>query len=102
MIYSIQSFAFVTFVVATLLELIILLLFHRVGINHIALGPSTLLFSILYQYSRIVPPVYTYRIFGFPLNNKSANYFIALLVRSTPLKQTQHSSSILPISPRWP
>jgi len=42
------------------------------------LGPSALIFSILYQYSRIVPPVYAYRIFGVSLNNKSVNYFLAL------------------------
>ncbi|KAF9478667.1 hypothetical protein BDN70DRAFT_31121 [Pholiota conissans] len=74
------SFAFVSLVVSSLLELLTLLLFHRVGVNHIALGPTTLIFSILYQYSRIVPPVYTYRIFGFPLNNKSVNYFVALQI----------------------
>lgn len=45
------------------------------------MGPSTLLFSILYQYYRIVPQVYTYRIFGVPLNNKSVLYFLALQVR---------------------
>ena len=67
-------------VVSTLLELLSVLLFHRVGINHIAMGPSTLLFSMLYQYYRIVPQVYTYRIFGLPLNNKSVLYFLALQV----------------------
>ncbi|KJA29654.1 hypothetical protein HYPSUDRAFT_31612 [Hypholoma sublateritium FD-334 SS-4] len=72
------SFAFVSLVVSTLLELLSILLFHRIGINHIAMGPSTLLFSILYQYYRIVPHVYTYRIFGVPLNNKSVLYFLAL------------------------
>ncbi|KIM46525.1 hypothetical protein M413DRAFT_17145 [Hebeloma cylindrosporum] len=72
------SFTFVSLLVSTLLELVSLLLFHRVGFNHISLGPSALIFSILYQYSRIVPPVYAYRIFGVPLNNKSVNYFLAL------------------------
>lgn len=54
--------------------------FHRVGINHIALGPAAVIFSIIYQYTRIVPPVYIYRIFGMPLNNKSMNYVLALQV----------------------
>lgn len=65
---------------ATLLQLIAIILFHRVGVNHIALGPMAVLFSVLYQYSRIVPPVYIYRIFGISLNNKSTNYILALQV----------------------
>lgn len=75
-----QSFTFVSLLVSTLLELVSLLFFHRVGFNHISLGPSALIFSILYQYSRIVPPVYAYRVFGVSLNNKSVNYFLALQV----------------------
>ncbi|KAF8961106.1 hypothetical protein BDZ97DRAFT_1830359 [Flammula alnicola] len=74
------SFAFVSVLVSTLLELISLILFHRVGLNHISLGPSALIFSILYQYSRIVPPVYTYRVFGIPLNNKSLTYILGLQI----------------------
>jgi hypothetical protein len=75
-----QSFLFVSFLVATLLQFITIMLFHRVGINHISLGPMAVLFSILYQYSRIIPPAYTYRIFGIPLNNKSMNYILAFQV----------------------
>ncbi|KAF8806245.1 hypothetical protein BYT27DRAFT_7295085 [Phlegmacium glaucopus] len=72
------SFAFVSMFVATLLEFISLILFHRAGLNHISVGPSALIFSVLYQYSRIVPAVYNFRIFGLPLNNKSMNYLLAL------------------------
>lgn len=72
------SFALVSIMVSTLLELVSLMLFHRVGLNFMSLGPSALIFSILYQYSRIVPPVYNYRIFGIPLSNKSLNYVLAL------------------------
>ncbi|KAF4619612.1 hypothetical protein D9613_004924 [Agrocybe pediades] len=72
------SFATVSLFVATFLEFITILLFYRVGIDHIAMGPSTLVFAILYQYSRIVPAVYTFKIFGVPLNNKSFNYLLAL------------------------
>jgi len=72
------SFALVSIMVSTLLELVSLMLFHRVGLNFMSLGPSALIFSILYQYSRIVPPVYNYRIFGLPLNNKSLIYLLAL------------------------
>ncbi|TFK25984.1 hypothetical protein FA15DRAFT_616764 [Coprinopsis marcescibilis] len=77
------SFAFVTLLGATLLEFLVLILFHRVGFNHIALGPALLIFSILYQYSRIVPSVYTYKVFGIPLNSKSLNYFLGLQLAIT-------------------
>ncbi|KAG2013193.1 hypothetical protein CC2G_010128 [Coprinopsis cinerea AmutBmut pab1-1] len=70
------SFAIVTLLVGTLLEFIALILFHQVGLNHIALGPSLLAFSTLYQYSRIIPTVYTFKIFGVPLNSKTFNYFL--------------------------
>ena len=60
-----------------MLQFLAVILFHRIGVNHIALGPMAVLFSILYQYSRIVPPVYIYRIFGIAFNNKSTNYILA-------------------------
>jgi hypothetical protein len=68
----------VTLLVGTLLEFISLLLFHRVGLNHISLGPSLLIFSILYQYSRIVPAIYTFKIFGLTLSSNSLNYLLGL------------------------
>jgi len=63
---------------AITLEFLSLLLFHRVGLNHIAMGPTALIFAILYQHSRIVPSAYNFRIFGIPLNNKSLVYLLAL------------------------
>ncbi|KAF6761965.1 hypothetical protein DFP72DRAFT_877603 [Ephemerocybe angulata] len=72
------SYAVVTLIMGTLLEFIALLLFHRVGLQQIAMGPSLLTFSLLYQYSRIVPAVYTYKIFGVSLSSKSLNYFLGL------------------------
>jgi len=71
------SFAFISFLLSTLLEFVALILFHRVGLNHIAMGPSTFIFSLLYQYYRIVPAAYGYRIFGLSLSNKSTSYFLA-------------------------
>ena len=44
------------------------------------MGPSILIFSILYQYSRIVPAAYKFRIFGIPLSNKNMPYLLALQV----------------------
>ncbi|KAJ6560269.1 hypothetical protein B0H19DRAFT_1147017 [Mycena capillaripes] len=78
------SFATITTLLATLVEFISLILFHRAGLNYIPSGPSTLLFSIIYQYSRIVPSAYSFRIFGLPLTNKSFTYVFALQVCSVP------------------
>jgi len=72
------SFALVSTLLSTILEFLSLILFHRVGLNYITSGPSTLIFNLLYQYSRIVPSVYNFRVFGVPLNNKSFSYILAL------------------------
>ncbi|KAJ6515305.1 hypothetical protein C8R45DRAFT_205389 [Mycena sanguinolenta] len=72
------SFAAVTTLLATLLELVSLILFHRTGLNCIPSGPATLIFSIIYQYHRIVPSAYSFRIFGLPLTNKGFTYVFAL------------------------
>ncbi|KAF7335313.1 DSC E3 ubiquitin ligase complex subunit 2 [Mycena sanguinolenta] len=72
------SFAVVTTLLATLLELIFLILFHRTGLNYIPSGPATLIFSLIYQYHRIVPSAYSFRIFGLPLTNKGFTYVFAL------------------------
>ncbi|KAJ7506593.1 hypothetical protein B0H11DRAFT_2219285 [Mycena galericulata] len=72
------SFAVISTLLATLLEFISLILFHRAGLNFIPSGPSSLIFSIIYQYSRVVPSAYSFRIFGLPLTNKSFTYVFAL------------------------
>jgi len=72
------SFAVITTLLATLLEFLSLILFHRAGLNYIPSGPATLIFSIIYQYHRIVPSAYSFRIFGLPLTNKSFTYVFAL------------------------
>ncbi|TRM67825.1 hypothetical protein BD626DRAFT_626221 [Schizophyllum amplum] len=75
-----SSFALIATLVATLLELSALLLFHSTGLNSIAGGPTSLVFAILYQYSRVVPSVYRFRVFGLTLSNKSFLYLLALQV----------------------
>ncbi|KAJ3835041.1 hypothetical protein F5878DRAFT_664230 [Lentinula raphanica] len=72
------SFLVVSTLLSTLLEFISLLLFHRIGLNHLSSGPLTLVFSILYQYSRIIPPIYEFRVFGVSFSNKTFIYVLAL------------------------
>ncbi|KAH0840172.1 hypothetical protein J3R83DRAFT_1156 [Lanmaoa asiatica] len=62
---------------STIFEFSSLILLHRVGINHIPPGPTAVVFSILYQWYRLVPPAYHFRIFGVPLSNKSFTYILA-------------------------
>ncbi|QRV72587.1 rhomboid family protein [Ceratobasidium sp. AG-Ba] len=72
------SFLLASALVSTLLNFITLLLLHRIGVNYIPSGPIPILFSILYQYHRIVPSAYTFRIFGVPVTNKIFTYLTAL------------------------
>ncbi|KXN89473.1 DSC E3 ubiquitin ligase complex subunit 2 [Leucoagaricus sp. SymC.cos] len=71
------SFLVVTILLATLLEFLALLLLNPLGLNFISTGASVFIYSILYQYSRLVPSVYQFRIFGVRFSNKSFNYFLA-------------------------
>ncbi|EJU06291.1 hypothetical protein DACRYDRAFT_44487 [Dacryopinax primogenitus] len=72
------SFCFVTTVLSTLLSFASLVLFHNIGLNVIPSGPYALVFSIMYQYYRIVPTIYHYRVFGVSLSNKSVHYILPL------------------------
>ncbi|KAF8838623.1 hypothetical protein BDN67DRAFT_971248 [Paxillus ammoniavirescens] len=74
------SFTIVSALMATTLEFLTLILLHRVGVNHIPPGPTAVIFSILYQWYRLVPPAYHFRVFGIPLSNKSFTYVLALLL----------------------
>jgi len=71
------SFAIVSTLMSTILEFLSLIFLHRIGINHIPSGPTAVVFSILYQWYRLVPPAYHFRIFGIPLSNKSFTYILA-------------------------
>ncbi|KAI5982669.1 hypothetical protein EDD15DRAFT_2512486 [Pisolithus albus] len=72
------SFTIVSGLLSTLLEFMALILLHRIGVNHIPGGPSAIVFSMLYQWYRLVPVAYHFRIFGVPLSNKAFTYALAL------------------------
>jgi len=71
------SFIAVSTLVATISEFGSLLLLNNLGLNTIPASPIALVFSILYQFSRIVPSIYHFRIFGIAFNNKSFTYLLA-------------------------
>ncbi|KAJ8087049.1 hypothetical protein PM082_005874 [Marasmius tenuissimus] len=76
--WKFASFALVSTILSTLLEVVALFLFRRAGLTHLPAGPFALVFSLLYQYSRIIPTVYDFRVFGIPLSNKSFMYILAV------------------------
>ena len=76
-----QSFAFVSILTSTILEFGALLAFNRSGLNVIPSGPLALVFSIIYQYYRLVPHAYSFKIFGVTLTDKAFTYFLGLQVR---------------------
>jgi hypothetical protein len=77
------SFLVVSALVATILQFTGLLLFHKVGLNHMVSGPIAITFSVLYQYWRLLPSVYRFRIFGVPFSDKSFHYLLALQLAFT-------------------
>ena len=48
--------------------------------SYLPAGPYTLVFSILYNYSRSVPTAYTYKVFGVQFSSKSLTYILSLLL----------------------
>ena len=78
---AVKSFLVASILVSTTLEALSLFIFHPIlGLNHVPAGPFSLLFSIIYQYSRIVPSTYAFRIFGVPMDNNIFLYFLSLQV----------------------
>lgn len=75
-----KSFITVSAILSSTLSFITLLALHRLGINYLPAGPTSIIFSILYQYYRLVPSAYTFQIFALKFSNKSFLYILALQV----------------------
>lgn len=76
------SFVFVTMLVSTIftfLSLLTLQLFHGIGplFNNIHPGPISVMFSILYQYMRLIPQAYQFKVFGAVVSDKIWVYVVA-------------------------
>lgn len=73
------SFLVVSTLLVTVLELLSLLVLHQLGysFNAIPSGPIGLAFSLIYQYFRLVPSTYHFRVFGVALSNKAFVYALA-------------------------
>ncbi|KAI9276360.1 hypothetical protein BY458DRAFT_505604 [Sporodiniella umbellata] len=83
-----SAFLFVTFILSILFELGALMIGERVGLKSIPSGPYALLFSILYQYYRIIPVTYRFRIFGCVMTDKLFLYTLALQLAFSGTLQT--------------
>lgn len=83
------SYAVISTLVSTILEFVFLLAFNRLRFNRIPSGPTALAFNLLYQYSRLVPSEYRFRVFGVTVTNKVFVYILAFqLAISQPLSST--------------
>ncbi|KIM21968.1 hypothetical protein M408DRAFT_333168 [Serendipita vermifera MAFF 305830] len=79
------SFVFVSSFVSTCLTVVSMMVATSFGVNTSFSGPISLLFSILYSYSRTVPSAYRYSIMGATFTDKTPMYLLALLMAlSTP------------------
>lgn len=89
-LHRMKAFSVTSVITSTLLEFAGLLLFNRLGFNVIPAGPTALVFSILYQFARLVPHAYTFKIFGVTFTNKIFMYILAFQVNYTPIgRQSQ-------------
>ncbi len=65
----------------------------RTNFNNIPGGPFAILFAILYQYMRLVPPAYHFKIFGLGMSDKFWIYAIAFQVRKKDFRSPSKSLS---------
>ncbi|KAL8279903.1 hypothetical protein RQP46_007753 [Phenoliferia psychrophenolica] len=79
------SFLVVVLGLATLMETLALLLGSRFGFTKIPAGPFAVSFAILYQYTRLVPSSFHWKVFGIEITSNLGQYFIASqLISSQP------------------
>ncbi|KAI8082484.1 uncharacterized protein B0P05DRAFT_537243 [Gilbertella persicaria] len=83
-----MAFISISIVIATLLEVGALVLGAQIGLKSIPGGPYALIFSSLYQYHRIIPITYRFRIFGVVMSDKLFLYVLALQMAFSQSYQT--------------
>ena len=75
---TVQSFAIVSSLFGTALEVVALALGHTLGLEYLPAGPYTVVFSILYNFDKTVPASYIFKLFGFSFTSKSLLYLLSL------------------------
>jgi hypothetical protein len=81
MLIDIQSLLSIQFSLAAIVNFLLLLAFHKWGLNRIPPGPFSLILSLLDQYYRIMPTLFNFRILGLPFSNNFQVYLLATIVR---------------------
>ncbi|WVN85205.1 uncharacterized protein L203_100350 [Cryptococcus depauperatus CBS 7841] len=80
-----SSFIIVSTVLSTLLCSVFMILLHPLGIRSIPGGPYGIIFSLLWQYHRIVPSLYQFSLFGITFSQKVFTWiFASQLILSKP------------------
>ncbi|CDS13354.1 hypothetical protein LRAMOSA05532 [Lichtheimia ramosa] len=85
------AFMFVTLLIATFLEIGALVSGARLGFRKIPGGPYAIIFSALYQYHRMIPVTYRFRIFGITFNDK-----IFVFIPAVQMMLSQYFSTLVP------
>lgn len=71
------SFIAISAILSSALSFLALFGFQKTSLNVIPAGPVALLFSIVYQYYRLLPPAYSFQLFAFKFSNKAYLYVLA-------------------------
>ena len=86
--HSTQSFFIISALMTMLVTFVTILVAQltpatRLYFNNIPSGPIAIMFAALYQYARLVPPAYHFRIFGLAMSDKVWVYALAAQVRAS-------------------
>jgi len=82
------SFIAVSALLSTILEALTLFVGSGLGLTGLPAGPYGVVFAVVYQYYRIIPATYRFKVAGFSISNKAFTYFLAVQLMAC---QTPHS-----------
>ncbi|KAL1918049.1 uncharacterized protein VTP21DRAFT_3315 [Calcarisporiella thermophila] len=71
------AFVFVSVAMATILEVGALMIWGSLNGKYIPAGPYGFIYAALYQYYKLIPETYRFRLFGVPLTDKIYLYVLA-------------------------
>ncbi|GMK57803.1 hypothetical protein CspeluHIS016_0406370 [Cutaneotrichosporon spelunceum] len=77
------SFAVVSTAMSAVLCCTALVFLHRFGLNVVPAGPYGLIFALLWQYTRTVPSLYTFKVCGIGFSSKMFVYILAAQLASS-------------------
>ncbi|KAF9933178.1 hypothetical protein FBU30_006344 [Linnemannia zychae] len=72
------AFLFVSAVISTLLNIAVLVTGSSLGLNVLPAGPYGVIFAALYQFYRVIPSMYEFKVFGISFTDKVFMYALAV------------------------